>query len=96
MTLRWALGPAIALLQTGLAAAAPDGLSDRLAPLLAASVYLPLWPLSALGLPVLSSAEAGGWAAPSALGWAVCVTAWATFWGLLGFAPSAIRRWHRR
>ncbi|QSQ17667.1 hypothetical protein [Myxococcus landrumensis] len=56
------------------------GLPDELAPALAGSVYLPLMPLRALGLPVLSSAQSGGWAGPSVLGWGVVVLVWALIW----------------
>ena len=45
-----------------------------LAPLIAGSVYLPLMPLQQMGIPVFSSRESGGWAAPSALGWASVIS----------------------
>jgi hypothetical protein len=59
---------------------ASSRLPAAIAPLIAGSVYLPLWPLSAVGLPVFSSAASGGWASPSLLGWFVFVAIWSLFW----------------
>ena len=58
-------------------------LPDAIQPALAATVYLPLWPLAALGLPVFGHAESGGWPAPSLLGWSVFVLLWAAVWAML-------------
>lgn len=58
-------------------------LPDVIQPALAATVYLPLWPLAALGLPVFGQAEPGGWLGPSLLGWAVFVLLWMAVWTML-------------
>lgn len=58
-------------------------LPDRLAAIVAGSIYLPLWPWSALGVPVHARAEAWGWASPSLLGWAVVALTWCTVWALV-------------
>ncbi len=55
-------------------------LPDTLAAAIAGSVYLPLWPLSALGLPVYTQAEAWGWSNPSRLGWGLLVVVWSAVW----------------
>lgn len=69
---------------------------ETLAPALAGSVYLPLMPLRALGLPVLSSAQSGGWAGPSVLGWAVVVLVWAAiWWGVASLVARVTRPGHR-
>ena len=54
--------------------------SDLIAPLIAGSIYLPLWPLSTIGIPVFGVAESGGWAAPSLLGWAAVFCLWSAIW----------------
>jgi hypothetical protein len=51
-------------------------------PALAATVYLPLWPLSALGMPVFGATPSGGWAGPNAAGWCVLLVAWAVLWSI--------------
>lgn len=63
--------------------AAGDALPAALAPAIAATLYLPLWPLSALGIPVFSFAESGGWASPSLLGWLCFVAVWSLLWGMV-------------
>jgi hypothetical protein len=63
--------------------AGASALPDAIQPALAATVYLPLWPLAALGLPVFGHAESGGWPGPSLLGWAVFVLLWAAVWAML-------------
>lgn len=64
-----------------------------LAPLIAGSVYLPLMPLQQMGIPVFSSRESGGWAAPSALGWASVISVWALAWWAV--AKLTFRLWRR-
>lgn len=49
-------------------------------PAAAGTVYVPLLALSALGLPVFGEGG-GGWASPTAIGWAVCTSAWISFYG---------------
>lgn len=58
-------------------------LPERLAEIVAGSIYLPLWPWSVLGLPVHLRAEAGGWPGPSLLGWAIVAMTWCSVWSLL-------------
>ena len=64
------------------AVASPGWLPQAWAPALAATVYLPLWPLSALGIPVFGPAPSGGWAGPNAAGWGVLLVAWAVAWSI--------------
>lgn len=64
----------LALVATG------DALPAAIAPVVAGTIYLPLWPLSALGIPVFSPAASGGWAAPSLLGWFTFVVIWWLLW----------------
>jgi len=63
--------------------AAGDALPAAIAPAIAATIYLPLWPLSAAGIPVFSPAESGGWASLSVLGWLVFVAIWSLLWWTL-------------
>ncbi|NOT67020.1 MAG: hypothetical protein HOP04_01610 [Methylophilaceae bacterium] len=51
-----------------------------LSPWAAWSVYLPLMPLSALGLPVFTIGESGGWVSPSLLGWLTTALFWVIIW----------------
>lgn len=53
---------------------------QALAPALAGALYLPLMPLKALGLPVFAMPEAGGWSAPSLLGWTLALLLWLVLW----------------
>ena len=59
---------------------AASHLPDRLAAVVAGSIYLPLMPFDALGLPVFGRAESWGWASPSVLGWGVLVVVWVGLW----------------
>jgi hypothetical protein len=68
-----------------------DALPEALAPAVAGTVYLPLWLLQGVGLPVFGRAEAGGWAAPSLLGWLLVAAIWTTLWWLLVVAISRVR-----
>lgn len=51
-----------------------------LAPAVAASVYGPLMPLQALGLPVFLKADSSGWPAHSLLGWSAVTLVWCAIW----------------
>lgn len=74
------------------AVAFAEALPDTWGPALAATVYLPLWPLSAVGMPVFGPAPSGGWPGPSAAGWAVLLVAWSLMWSI----PVAVVAWWRR
>ncbi len=76
MHLRWLLFVALAGSHLGVALFAPAAL----APAVAGSVYLPLMPLQAAGLPVFAAAQSGGWSSPSAVGWAVVLAVWLAIW----------------
>jgi hypothetical protein len=67
----------------GSAVAIAGRLPDPVAAFLAGTVYGPLWPASALGLPVFASAESGGWSAPSLLGWVLLAGFWFAVWSLV-------------
>jgi hypothetical protein len=88
--MRWAA--VLALLGAhGTLVALGDALSGVLAPVIAGTVYLPLWMLESVGLPVFGRAEAGGWAAPNMLGWLLVAVIWTTLWWLLVAAISRVR-----
>lgn len=74
--------------------AAPH-LPDRLAAVVAGSIYLPLMPFQALGFPVFGTADSWGWASPSLLGWVLLLVVWVGFWWAVtaGFAsgPHSLR-----
>ena len=55
-------------------------LPEPVGPVVAASIYVPLWPFHSLGVSVFGAAESGGWAAPSLLGWAVVGSVWCFVW----------------
>ena len=67
MHLRWLIFSTLIGVHVAVFIFAPE----LIAPLVAGSIYLPLWPLSTIGIPVFGVAASGGWAAPSLLGWAV-------------------------
>jgi len=71
-------------------------LPEVVAPVVAATAYLPLWPLASLGVPVLGSAPAGGWASPSLAGWLVLLLFWAIVWWTLVAAAARLRGRRRR
>lgn len=58
-------------------------LPDSIAPAVAATVYLPLWPLSTLGIPVFGRAESWGWSSPNLLGWLLLTVFWSCTWWLV-------------
>ena len=60
-----------------------DTLPEVIAPAVAGTVYLPLWLLQTIGLPVFSRAETGGWPAPSVLGWLLVAATWTALWWIL-------------
>jgi hypothetical protein len=66
-------------------------LPESLAPVSAGTVYLPLWPLSSIGLPVFGRAESGGWPGPNVLGWLFVVVIWSALWWMLATAISKVR-----
>jgi hypothetical protein len=92
--------PRLALAASGLAAlhvavvAFVDSLPEAWAPALATTVYLPLWPLSAVGLPVFGPAPSGGWPGPSGLGWGLLFLTWAAAWSIPMLAVAKL--WPRR
>jgi hypothetical protein len=67
----------------GVIVAVAGWLPDNVAAVLAGTVYGPLWPASALGLPVFGSAPSGGWPGPSLLGWLVLAIFWFATWSLV-------------
>ena len=79
---RWHLALGLSLAHAALIAFS-DQLANQVAPALAATVYLPLWPLGSMGLPVWMTAESGGWSAPSLLGWLIVAFVWFTIWWLV-------------
>ncbi|MES2818830.1 MAG: hypothetical protein V4812_07610 [Pseudomonadota bacterium] len=79
MPLRWFLFAILVVSHATLTWISPQ----VLAPVLAGVLYLPLMPLQALGLAVFAMPEAGGWSAPSLLGWALVLMLWlAIWWGM--------------
>lgn len=58
-------------------------LPETIAPAIAGSIYLPLWLLEIVGLPVFAYVEAGGWPRPSILGWILVAVIWSVLWWLL-------------
>lgn len=72
-------------------------ISESMAPLWAASIYLPLLGLKALGIPVFSTGISGGWQSPSWIGWTVVVLFWTSvWWSLAGFAFRLADLYERR
>jgi len=67
----------------GLLVASAARLPEWLAPVIAASIYIPLWPLRAAGMPVFGQTTGWGWDGPSLLGWAMLVAFWVVVWWLL-------------
>ena len=76
MHLRWLIFATLIGVHVAVFIFAPE----LIAPLVAVSLYLPLWPLSTIGIPVFGVAASGGWAAPSLLGWAVVFCLWSAIW----------------
>lgn len=73
---------ALTLVHGGFVAVA-GRLPDALAAVLAGTVYGPLWPASALGLPVFGPVRSGGWPGPSLSGWALLAVFWFAAWWLV-------------
>lgn len=67
-------------------------LSESLAPVAAGTVYLPLWSLSSIGLPVFGPAASGGWAGPNFLGWVLVAGLWSTLWWWLAAVVASLRK----
>lgn len=84
---RWLLFAVLVGSHASLAWASPEAL----APLIAGSLYLPLLPLQALGLPVFAQAESGGWPAPSALGWTLVLLLWLALWWAMASLLARLR-----
>jgi hypothetical protein len=90
MHLRWPLFIAL----VGTHAAATFFAPDRLAPVLAGAIYIPLMLLQAAGAPVFATAESGGWPAPSPLGWFVVIVLWLAVWWAVALLTSRLfYRW---
>ncbi len=64
----------------GVSVMAAPHLPDKPAAVIAGSIYLPLMPLKAIGLPVLSSSAGWGWASVSILGWVLLSVFWVAVW----------------
>jgi hypothetical protein len=69
-----------------------DALPAVVVPAVAGTVYLPLWLLSAAGLPVFAPAASGGWASPSTLGWLIVIAIWSLLWTAVVAAVVRLRR----
>lgn len=61
------------------------GLPDSVARVVAATVYLPLWPPSAMGLRIYGQAESWGWSSPTLLGWCILALLWSLIWFSVSF-----------
>ena len=68
-----------------------DAMPEFIAPAVAGTVYLPLWLLQTVGLPVFGRAESGGWPGPSVLGWTLLAAIWTTLWWILVAAIAKVR-----
>ena len=80
----------------GAAIVAAPHLPDRLAAVVAGTVYLPLMPFDALGLAVFGAAASWGWASPSILGWCLLGVVWIGLWSALTCSLWALRiAWQR-
>jgi hypothetical protein len=80
--LRLAIWMALMLVHFLAGLVAWKGGNEFLGPLVAASVYLPLWPLEALGLP-LTQGTGAFFPPPTLLGWGVVVVVWAAVYWLI-------------
>jgi hypothetical protein len=89
--LRWIAVFSLVLLHVVLVLAG-GALPEILAPVIAATLYLPLSPFAAMGLPVFSRAESGGWPGPSVLGWITFGAFWSVLWALVIAVILRIRR----
>jgi len=92
MKLEWFAVVVLVMLHAA-AVACVGALPPAWGPPLAATVYLPLWPASALGVPVLGPAPPGGWAGPNAAGWGLLFVAWSVAWSIL--VSIVARLWRR-
>jgi hypothetical protein len=73
-----------------------DALPEAVAPAIAGTVYLPLWLLQAIGLPVFGRAASAGWAGPSLLGWVLAAVIWAALWWLFVAALAKVQKGARK
>jgi hypothetical protein len=65
---------------------------DRLSAIIAGTIYLPLWPVSKLGLPVFQRNQ---WMIPppNALGWLFIILFWAfSYWGVAVLLSRILQR----
>ncbi|WP_298928642.1 hypothetical protein [uncultured Ramlibacter sp.] len=76
MPLRWILFALLASCHAAVLVFQPQAF----APAGAGTVYLPLMAFHTAGVPVFATAQSGGWAAPSLLGWVVVGCLWAAIW----------------
>jgi hypothetical protein len=61
-----------------------------LAPAIAGSIYIPLLPLKAIGVPVFGTAQSGGWSSPSLIGWVVVIILWLVIWWAVAYLVSRL------
>jgi hypothetical protein len=69
--------------------------SDWLATIVVSSIYLPLWPLGKLGIPVISQS---GWIfpPPTVIGWVAIIVCWSLlYWGVAIVAARLLARRNR-
>jgi cation transporter-like permease len=95
MLKRTAIWVALVAAHLGAGAWGWSGTNDRVAAIVAGTIYLPLWPLDRIGVPVFG---ATGWTFPAvtAVGWSCVVVLWlVAYWylaALLARLGSARRR----
>jgi hypothetical protein len=66
-------------------------LPNAITPAVAATIYVPLWPLASAGFPVFGRAESGGWPGPSILGWVLLGVFWSALWWLFVSVIARVR-----
>ena len=64
----------------GLLVAFAANLPAWLAPIVSGSIFLPLWPLAAVGIPVFGNSAGWGWESPGFFGWTVLAIFWVWVW----------------
>ena len=80
----------VVLLALGFVAGSP-----WLAPIVVGSIYLPLWPLGKLGLPVFRL-SGSSFASPTAMGWAAIVVSWSLVHCLVAVVIARLLRTRNR
>jgi hypothetical protein len=63
-----------------------------IAPFVAGTIFLPLFALKTIGLPVFGSGVSGGWSTPSLLGWILVALLWAGVWWVIVRGLAALFR----